>query len=150
MVLQSEAFPNGGRIPMRYTADGEDISPPLSWSGVPSATKSFALIVDDPDAPAGTWVHWVAWNIPSELRALPEAIKPVANIPGLLVQGKNDFQRLGYGGPSPPRGSHRYFFSLYALDTVLGLMPGANKQQLLAAMRGHILAEAKFFGLYSR
>lgn len=150
MVIRSDAFQSGGAIPEKFTADGENVSPPLSWDDAPARTKSFALIMDDPDAPAGTWVHWVAWNIPGDRRSLPEGVPPSPAVSAAVIQGKNDFQRLGYGGPAPPRGTHRYFFSLYALDTMLTINPGSTKQNLLAAMRGRILAEAKLFGSYTR
>jgi Raf kinase inhibitor-like YbhB/YbcL family protein len=150
MVIMSHAFGAGGAIPRRFTVDGDNISPPLSWEDVPEKTKSFALICDDPDAAAGTWVHWVIFNISADTRELPEKIPPMATPLSGMIQGRNDFQRIGYGGPSPPRGTHRYFFSLYALDTLLNLPPGAAKQSLLSAMRSHILAEAKLMGTYSR
>ncbi len=143
MVLASPAFGDGGGIPAKYTCDGADVNPPLRISGVPSAAKSVALIVDDPDAPAGTWVHWVVWNIRPETSEIPEN-----SVPGL--EGKNDFRRTGWGGPCPPSGTHRYFFKLYALDTALTLGPSSAKADLVAAMRGHVLAQAQLVGTYRR
>jgi len=148
--LTSTAFASGELIPRKYTCDGEDISPPLQWNNPPRDTQSFALIADDPDAPRGTWVHWVLYNLPAETRALPEAVSPDAELPDGSRHGKNSWRRLGYGGPCPPSGTHRYFFKLYALDTMLNLAAGANKKQLLRAMEGHILAQAEVMGLYTR
>lgn len=145
VALSSNSFSNGETIPRRYTCDGEDLSPHLSWSGTPAGTASLALIVDDPDAPAGNWVHWVLYNLPPDLTELPEGIKKIG------VEGKNDFGRLGYGGPCPPRGkAHRYFFRLYALDTMLELREGTTRARLLQAMQGHILAQGELMGRYSR
>jgi Raf kinase inhibitor-like YbhB/YbcL family protein len=144
--LTSTVFENGQSIPKRYTGDGEDVSPPLAWSEPPSGTKSFALICDDPDAPRGTWVHWVLFNLPADLRGLPEAAEA-----GHAVEGTNDFGNLGYGGPSPPPGKpHRYFFKLYALDTALNLPAGASKADVVAACKGHVLAEGELMGKYQR
>ncbi len=148
--LMSTAFAPGEPIPRKYTCDEEDISPPLRWSDPPQDTQSFALIADDPDAPVGTWVHWVLYNLPAETRALPESVPPDADLPDGSRHGKNSWRRLGYGGPCPPRGTHRYFFKLYALDTVLDLASGARKKQLLQAMEGHILGQAELMGLYAR
>ncbi|GAB4227722.1 MAG: YbhB/YbcL family Raf kinase inhibitor-like protein [Elainellaceae cyanobacterium] len=150
MKLESSAFKADSTIPAKYTCDGDDRSPALSWDEPPEGTRSFALIMDDPDAPGRTFVHWVLYDLPADIRQLPEA---VATDPLLVtggVQGKNDFDRYGYGGPCPPGGSHRYVFKLYALDTILDLPPGANKEQVIAAMDGHILAGAELVGLYSR
>ena len=148
--LTSTAFAAGERIPGKYTCDGEDISPPLQWSNAPGDTQSFALIADDPDAPIGTWVHWVLYNLPGETRALPQAVPPDADLPDGSRHGKSSWGRLSYGGPCPPGGTHRYFFKLYALDTVLDLPAGASKEQLLQAMEGHILAQTELMGLYTR
>ncbi len=149
--ISSSAFEDGDPIPVRYTCDGEDVSPPLAWDGAPHGTLSLALICDDPDAPVGTWVHWVIFNIPADSRSLPEGVLLAESGPGGSVQGKNDFMRLGYGGPCPPRGSpHRYFFKLYALDRELALEVGATKRDLLEAMEGHILDEAQLVGTYQR
>ncbi|MEW5870118.1 MAG: YbhB/YbcL family Raf kinase inhibitor-like protein [Chloroflexota bacterium] len=153
MTLQitSSAFSEGGNIPQKYTCDGEDASPPLAWSGVPAGTQSLALIADDPDAPVGTWVHWVLYNIPPDLPGLPEGIAKTASVEGTGQQGNNGFRKAGYGGPCPPKGKpHRYFFKLYALDTVLGLEAGASKADLEKAMQGHILAQGQLMGLYGR
>jgi len=152
-AITSPAFAPGEAIAAKYTGDGLDVSPPLEWTEPPGATKSLVLIVDDPDAPVGTWVHWVLSGIPPDRRNLPEGVETVAAPHGLggAVNGKNDFGRLGYGGPAPPRGSaHRYFFKLYALDTVLDLGPGPTKDQALKAMKGHLLAEAHVMGTYQR
>jgi len=150
LKLSSDAFSEGERIPTQYTCDGVDDSPALSWQGVPDGTQSLALIVDDPDAPVGTWVHWVIYDIPPERQDLPESVPKDANVPGIGTQGKNDFHKIGYGGPCPPPGKpHRYFFKLYALDTKLDLASGASKKELLQAMEGHILAESQLMGIYS-
>jgi hypothetical protein len=149
--LISPAFKEGESIPTRHTCDGEDVSPPLKWTRVPEGARSVALICDDPDAPAGTWVHWVLYDLPSTVTELPEAIAPSETTPQGAKQGTNDFQRLGYGGPCPPPGKpHRYFFKLYALDTQLDLKPRATKKDVVNAMKGHILAEGQLMGTYKR
>jgi Raf kinase inhibitor-like YbhB/YbcL family protein len=148
--ISSSAFPEGGMIPAKYTCDGSDISPPLAWTGMPERTKSFALICDDPDAPMGTWVHWVAWNIPPGARELAEGLPPKPELPDGSRQGLSDFHRPGYGGPCPPSGTHRYYFRLYALDTILDLPGSARKADLLKAMKGHIRAEGQLMGKYRR
>jgi Raf kinase inhibitor-like YbhB/YbcL family protein len=150
LELTSTAFAPGQPIPSKYTCDGENVSPPLHWSDPPHGTQSLALICDDPDAPAGTWVHWVLYNLLAKARALPEAVPANADLPDGSRQGKNSGGRLGYSGPCPPSGTHRYFFKLYALDTVLGLASGADKSQLLQAMQGHILAQTELMGTYKR
>jgi len=150
LELTSPAFSEGEMIPARYTCDGSDISPALSWSGVPKTAKSLALICDDPDAPMGTWVHWVLFNIPADAVGLPAEISSAATLENGARHGKNDFRRLGYGGPCPPGGTHRYFFKRYALDTGLNLDSGITKDQLLKAMQGHILAEAQLMGKCKR
>lgn len=152
LEITSSAFEDQGTIPKQYTADGQDVSPPLSWPGVPEGTESLALICDDPDAPVGTWVHWVIWNIPSNETGLKEGISArERELSNGAVQGTNDFRKIGYGGPAPPRGpAHRYFFKLYALDTSLDLAPGAKKDELEKAMKGHVLAEAELVGRYGR
>ncbi len=150
MKISSSAFGHEEKIPSRYTCDSQDVSPPLAWEQVPAEAKSLVLICDDPDAPMGTWVHWVFYDIPPSLAGLPEKIAPVERPDIGGVQGKNDFGRPGYGGPCPPSGTHRYFFKLYALDTVLNLPPGRTKKQVLQAMEGHVLAEAVLMGTYSR
>ena len=149
--LTSSAFENGEKIPVKYTCDGLDLSPPLKWEGYPPETKSFALIVEDPDAPGGTFTHWIIYNIPAEVNKLEEGIEPAEKLPSGAMQGINDFRKIGYGGPCPPPGKpHRYVFKLYALDSPLDLKPAASKDALLEAMKGHILAEATLMGIYSR
>lgn len=149
-TLTSTAFKEGAAIPSIYTCDGQDVSPPLAWSEPPTGIKSFALISDDPDAPMGTWVHWVVYNLLPSVRQLPEVFPMDGQLPDGTRQGKTDFGRTGYGGPCPPSGTHRYFFKLYALDTTLSLAPGATAKQLEAAMRGHVVAEAQLMGTYRR
>jgi hypothetical protein len=147
----SSVFQEGERIPAKYTCEGEDISPPLTWGEVPAGTKSFALIVDDPDAPGGVFTHWVLFNLPATSRELPEAVPTQPQLPNGALQGKNDFGKIGYGGPCPPPGSpHRYRFNLYALDQPLELKAGATKKQVLEAIQGHILAQAQLTGIYQR
>jgi len=149
--LSSAAFAPGQPIPTPYTCDGRDLSPPLKWGKVPPETQSLALIADDPDAPRGTWVHWVLYGIPSTVTELPEGVPPDKVVLDGVKQGLNDFQRMDYGGPCPPRGKpHRYFFKLYALDCELDLKPGATKPQLLQTMEGHILAKGELMGRYQR
>ncbi|MFP3869356.1 MAG: YbhB/YbcL family Raf kinase inhibitor-like protein [Syntrophobacteria bacterium] len=150
ITVTSAAFDQGGVIPSRYTCDGADISPPLAWSAVPEASRSLALICDDPDAPSGTWVHWVLYDLPAEVRELPENLPIRKSLANGAKQGLNDFRRIGYGGPCPPGGTHRYYFTLYALDEKLDLPPGVTKMQLLQAMHGHILAEGRLMGTYGR
>ena len=151
MELTSSAFAEGARIPARYTCAGEDVSPPLKWSDAPERAESLALICDDPDAPRGTWVHWVLYGLPADVTELAEAVPATETLPNGAMQGTTDFGRVGYGGPCPPPGGpHRYFFKLYALDTELDLQPGATKKQLLAAMNDHILAQAQLMGTFER
>jgi Raf kinase inhibitor-like YbhB/YbcL family protein len=148
--IESSAFKEGDMIPVKYTCDGEDVSPPLRWGDLPGGTNSIALISDDPDAPVGTWVHWVLYKLPPDVKALPENIPPKKALENGAVQGTNDFRKLGYGGPCPPRGTHRYFFKIYALDTKIDLPPGATKAQLVKAMEGHILDSGQLMGKYKR
>jgi Raf kinase inhibitor-like YbhB/YbcL family protein len=149
--LKSSAFEGGADIPSRFTCDGANISPALHWSAPPKDTRSFALVMDDPDAPGRTWVHWLIYDLPPGARELPEWVPPDARLASGAQQGRNDFRRPGYGGPCPPPGpAHRYFFKLYALDTTLDLGDGAKRAQLERAMRGHILAEAELMGRYQR
>ena len=150
MEVQSTAFEEGGMIPKLYTCDGKDISPPLSWRGVPAEAKSIAVIMDDPDAPRGTWVHWVLFNIPPDTKSLAENVPRTASLANGAKHGNNSWPKLGYGGPCPPSGTHRYYFKVYALDTVLNLQTRATKAQLLKAMEKHILAEGQLMGKYSR
>lgn len=149
--LKSDVFVQNSPIPQKYTGEGENISPPLSWSNYPASTKSFALICDDPDAPMGTWVHWVIYNIPLLASELKEGIPSREELDDNSKQGITDFRKIGYGGPYPPPGlPHRYFFKFYALDTVLNLSAGATKEGLLSAMKGHVLAETQLIGTYQR
>ncbi|MBW8041361.1 MAG: YbhB/YbcL family Raf kinase inhibitor-like protein [Planctomycetes bacterium] len=150
IIITSSAFEHEALIPPKYTCDGDDISPPLQWESIPEATKSIALISDDPDAPMGTWVHWVLFNLPADTSRLHENIPPEKTLPNGARQGINDFRRIGYGGPCPPSGTHRYFFKIYALDTELDLAVGAAKSDLLEAMEGHILGEGQLMGKYKR
>ena len=140
----------GGMIPAKYTCDGDNISPPLKWEQIPKGTKSFALISDDPDAPAGTWIHWVMWNIPAESNGLPEAVPAAAQLPDGSKQGVTSARSHGYHGPCPPSGTHRYYFKIYALDMMFDLPDNLTKQDLIAAMKGHILAEGALMGKYQR
>jgi Raf kinase inhibitor-like YbhB/YbcL family protein len=148
--ITSAAFTEGEMIPAQYTCDGSNVSPPLAWDTVPAGTRSLALVADDPDAPMGTWVHWVAYNLPASVKELKEGILPSDSLPGGGRQGLSDFGKYGYGGPCPPGGTHRYFFKLYALDTALPLSGKVTKRQLEAAMKGHVLAQGELMGRYSR
>lgn len=143
--ITSSAFKEGDRIPRLYSCDDKNISPPISWTGVPSNTVTLAIIMDDPDTPSGTWVHWVLYNLPPDLTSLEQGFS------GKGTAGKNDFNRMGYGGPCPPKGStHRYYIKIYALDTLLDLKAGASKAQVESLMRGHILAQGQLMGKYRR
>ena len=148
--IESLAFKEGEFIPSKYTCDGSDVSPPLKWSDPPEGTAGIVLISDDPDAPAGTWIHWVVYNIPPAVKEFPENVPSSQTLENGAVQGKNDFGRIGYGGPCPPSGTHRYYFKLYALDTILDFGPGATKKQVVEAMKGHMLAEGQLMGRYRR
>jgi Raf kinase inhibitor-like YbhB/YbcL family protein len=149
--LASSSFHEGETIPKTYTDDGADRSPPLSWTNPPDGTASFALICDDPDAPRGTWVHWVLFNVPGEVRALAEHCPAESPLPNGARQGTNSFGELGYRGPAPPPGKrHRYYFTLFALDQKVDLTSGATKDRLLAAMQGHVLAETQLMATYQR
>jgi len=150
ITITSSVFAEGALIPKKYTCDAEDISPDLKWSGVPKEAKSLALICDDPDAPVGTWVHWVLFNIPADVTTLAAGVPSDPVLKNGARHGKNDFRKLGYGGPCPPGGTHRYFFKIYALDTLLTLESGSTKAQLVDAMRGHILADGQLMGKYKR
>lgn len=151
LELKTSAFTPGGDIPKKFTCDGPDLSPGLSWSEAPSNTQSIALVMDDPDAPSGTWVHWVVYDLPPAVRALPEGLPQDGDLKVGGRQGRNDFRRTGYGGPCPPPGKpHRYFFKLYALDIKTNLNPGATKADLDRAIQGHILAQAELMGRYKR
>ncbi len=148
--VTSSAFAAGQPIPSLYSCRGRNISPPLAWSGAPGTTRSFALILDDPDAPSGTYVHWVIYNIPGSSQGLPEAIAGSAKLGDGSLQGTNSSGGTGYTGPCPPSGTHHYHFKLYALDTLLTLSSGATKDQLLKAMQGHILAQGEVIGTFSK
>lgn len=148
--IKSTAFDEGDMIPKQYTCDGKDVSPPLAWSSVPEGTQGLALIVDDPDAPGGTWVHWVLFNLPPDTKEVNENIPPQGELPVGAKQGKNDFGKIGYGGPCPPDGTHRYYFKLYALDVEIKLEPGITKADLVKAIEGHIVAEGQLMGRYKR
>jgi Raf kinase inhibitor-like YbhB/YbcL family protein len=151
LAVSSPAFQEGGKIPTKYTCEGQDVSPALTWGEPPAETRSFVLIVDDPDAPSGVFTHWVLFNLPVGSRELPEAVPTQAQLPNGSLQGKNDFGRIGYGGPCPPPGRpHRYQFTLYALDQPLDLKAGASKKQVIGAMQGHILAQGQLTGTYQR
>jgi Raf kinase inhibitor-like YbhB/YbcL family protein len=149
--LSSTAFKDGETIPAIYTCDGKNVSPPLSWTEPPQGSKSLALIVDDPDAPAGTWVHWVVFNLPPSMNSLSEGASSSGNQEPFGTAGMNSYQKSGYGGPCPPKGKpHRYFFKLYSLDIMLGLKTGASKAAVEKAMQGHILAQGQLMGTYGR
>jgi Raf kinase inhibitor-like YbhB/YbcL family protein len=150
-TISSTSFSNGGDIAKKFTCDGADVSPQLSWSDPPAGTKSLALLADDPDAPVGNWNHWVLWNLPAESRQLAENVAKTAQMPDGSRQGLNDFRKTGYNGPCPPPGKpHRYYFKIFALDTKLDLKANAGKRELEAAMKGHVLAQAEWMGRYGR
>lgn len=150
-TLMSPAFEEGGTIAKKYTCDGPDLSPPLKWTDPPAGTQSLVLIVDDPDAPVGTWVHWVLYNVPPETREFPEGQSTDESLKSGGKQGINDFRKVGYGGPCPPKGpAHRYIFKLYALDTMLQLGPKPGKGDVEKGMKGHVLAETRLMGKYGR
>ena len=149
MQITSAAFAGGQPIPQKYTGQGNDVSPPLQWTGAPPPTKSFAVVCEDPDAPMGTFTHWVIYNLPATAGGLPENVAKTASLPDGSKQGENSFQNIGYNGPAPPPGkAHRYFFKVYALDTMLTLDAGAGKGDLLKAMNGHVLATGQLMGTY--
>jgi Raf kinase inhibitor-like YbhB/YbcL family protein len=151
LQLKAPAFAAGGDIPALFTCDGQDRSPALQWNSPPKTSQSLAITMDDPDAPAGTWVHWVLYNLPPNTRDLPEGVPTQPELPSGARQGRNDFRRIGYGGPCPPPGpAHRYFFRLYALDVKLSLSAGIDRRDLDRAMIGHILEQAEFMGRYRR
>ena len=149
--ITSPSFSAGGAIPKKFTCDGADVSPQLSWKGSPAGTQTFALVMDDPDAPVGTWVHWVLYNVAANVTELPEGLEKQEQVASGALQGLNDFHKTGYGGPCPPAGRpHRYFFKLYALDKELDLRAGAKKSDVERAMSGHILAQTELMGRYGR
>ena len=150
LPVTSSAFGEGEMIPAKYTADGANVSPPLAWNSIPEGTKSIALICDDPDAPMGTWIHWVMYNLPGDLTGLPENVPSGENPPTGGKHGITDFGTYGYGGPAPPSGTHRYFFKIYARDSELALKGRVTKKDLLKAMEGHVLAQGQLMGKYSR
>jgi hypothetical protein len=150
LKLTSTAFKEGESIPRQYTCDGVNISPPLEWNGGPKTAKTIAIIADDPDAPAGTWVHWVLYNLPADNIGVVENVPATENLKAGGFQGTNDFGKIGYGGPCPPSGTHRYFFKIYVLDSELALKAGATKDELLKAMEGHVLAQSQLMGTYKR
>lgn len=152
LQIESAAFRAGDTIPKRYTCDGADVSPPLSWSAPPKETKQLVLICDDPDAPRGTWVHWVLFGLPADTSSIPEGVPKKDDVLAGAKQGQNDFRRIGYGGPCPPRGMgpHRYFFKLYAVDLLTDIPAGATKAEIMRMIKGHILAEGRLMGRYGR
>lgn len=149
-TISSPDFNEGEPIPIRFSCDGGDNSPALGWEGHPENTASFVLVMDDPDAPVGTWVHWVMFNLPGDLQGLPESMSPEAVLPNGVLHGLNSWERSDYGGPCPPSGTHRYFFKLYALDTFLDLPEGATLEAVQAGMEGHLLDEVSLMGIYTR
>ena len=150
ITLTSAAFKEGQPIPRQYACDGVNVSPPLEWTGVPKSAKTIAIIADDPDAPSGTWVHWVLYNLPAENIGMVENLPVTENLKAGGFQGKNDFKEIGYGGPCPPSGTHRYFFKIYALDSELPLKAGATKADVETAMQGHLIAQGQLMGTYRR
>src|SRR6266436_2733061 len=150
ITLTSVAFKEGQSLPPPYTCDGVNISPPLEWSGVPKTAKTVAIVVDDPDAPSGAWVHWILYNLPAETIGLVENLPMNENLKAGGFQGKNDFGKIGYGGPCPPSGTHRYFFRIYALNSELPLKAGATKAELMKATEGHIVLQGQLMGTYRR
>ena len=150
ILVESGAFKHNQPIPSKYTCDGQDVSPPLEWKNVPEKTKSIVLVCDDPDAPAGTWVHWVCYDIPAEVTFLPEDVPKADTLPGGGKQGTTDFRSIGYGGPCPPSGTHRYIIKVYALDRMLNLQAGKTKKEIEKAMKGHVLDKGELIGVYSR
>lgn len=153
MEIKSNSFKNGERIPKKYTCEGEDLSPELHWTGVPPNAKSFVIIVNDPDAPIGTFNHWVIYDIPADVSSLPEGVEKKPELQRGIKQGKNDFGKIGWGGPCPPKGhgTHRYFFIIKALSVEkIGLAPGATVSQVMKAIEGKVIAEAQMYGTYSR
>lgn len=150
LKITSTAFDDGGVIPKTHTCDGPDFSPPLAWNGITTRTQTLALICEDPDAPRGTWVHWVVYNIPATVTNLSEGLPPDRQLSMGATQGRNDFGKIGYGGPCPPKGTHRYIFKLYALDAKLEVRPGATKLDLQKAMEGHVIGQGQLVGKYTR
>lgn len=150
LAVSSEAFANGSAIPALYTCDGSDLSPPVTWSGAPAGTKSFLIVMADPDAPGGVFIHWVVYNVPPNVTSLPQGVPKAPSTPYGL-QAVNDFGRIGYGGPCPPPGRpHRYVITVYALDSALGLPPGASSREVISAASSHVLASGSLVGVYGR
>jgi len=151
LTVSSSGFASGASIPNKYSCKGEDVSPALEWTGAPANTAAFAIIMDDPDAPAGTWMHWVMWSVPATAHSLPEGVPRREQLPDGARQGRNSFGKIGYYGPCPPPGqTHRYFFRVYALDRKLDLQAGADRSQLDAAMNGHVLAHSEYMGTFHK
>lgn len=150
ITVESSAFDDGEEIPAKYSLGGKNVSPPISWSGLPRFAKSLAILCEDPDAPAGIWTHWVIFNIPPNTQALPEDLPDDGILPGGMLHGINDFGRLGWDGPAPPEGIHRYVFEVYALNTMLDLGPGIKRSDLLEAMKGHVIGRGRLIGTYER
>lgn len=148
--ITSPVFEDGGIIPKKYTCDDLDMSPPIEWSNVPEGTKTISIVCDDPDAPMKTWIHWIIFNIPGDVTGLPENVPPEKELENGAKQGMNDFHKVGYGGPCPPSGTHRYFFKIYALDITLDLPAGVSKSHLMIAMEGHVISESHLMGTYTR
>ena len=148
--VTSSAFKNSDMIPSKYTADGKDISPPLKWKGENTGIKSYVVVCDDPDAPGGTWVHWILYNLPPEINELDEKTGNIPELPGNAVHGRNSWGKVEYGGPAPPSGTHRYFFTVFALDTEIHLSSAPAIEDLHSAMKGHILSEGQLMGIYKR
>ncbi len=150
-VITTSAFSSGAEIPRQYTCKGADTSPTLQWSGAPAKTAGFAIIMDDPDAPGGTWMHWVLWNLPASTHSLPDGVSKREQLDDGSRQGRNSFGRVGYNGPCPPPGqTHRYFFRVYALDSKIELAPGAHRSELDEAMKGHVLAQSEYMGTFHK
>ena len=150
-TISTSSFQNGGEIPKKFTCDAADVSPEFSWSDVPAGSVTVAMIADDPDAPAGTWTHWILYGLPAAITHLPEGVPKIDELPSGGRQGRNDFHKIGYGGPCPPPGkTHRYFFKLFALDSKLSLKAGVGRNELEQAMKGHILGRTEWMGKYGR
>ena len=151
VTVTSTSFQSGGEIARKFTCDGEDLSPQISWNGAPAGTQAFVLIADDPDAPAGTWTHWVVYDVPASSTSLNEGLPKLEQLPDGSKQGRNDFRKVGYNGPCPPAGKpHRYFFKVYALNRKLNIKAGAARSEVEKAMSGHVQAEGEYMGTYQR
>ena len=150
ITVTSSAFENGEKIPERFTADGKDISPPLRWKGEKAGVKTYVLVCDDPDAPGGTWVHWILYNIPADITEIEEKTGNSPELPGSALHGRNSWGKVEYGGPAPPSGTHRYFFTVFALDAEIHLSSAPGISELYSAMKGHIISEGQLMGIYKR